>query len=167
MHAYIFESFNLPFRSALVLHDAFRHLHPEAREFTYTAANDSSSVRADRWLISDSLLYTNSAASITDLILPDHSGVATSVSPANAPRRRPELPPLMPPIIISNPAFKAFTTAQIRAFLHANPGHIALAPYKRGGNPVHTALSRAASWTNTKCTFKMRGYCFTFQDTRC
>ena len=85
VHAYTLESFNLPFRPALGLHDAFRHLHPEAREFTYTAANDSSSVRADRWLINDSLLYTNNTASVTDLILPDYSGVATSVSAANAP----------------------------------------------------------------------------------
>ncbi len=94
---------------------------PEVREFTYTATNDSSSVRAD---MSDSLLNTNSAASVTDLILSDHSRVATSVSPANVPRRRPELPPVMPLIIISNPAVLAFMTAQIRAFLHANPVHM-------------------------------------------
>ena len=111
-----FQSGLLPFQQALGLQDAFRRLHPEAREFTYTATNSSSSARIDRWLISDSLLHSISAASVTGLVLSDHYGVAVSVSPANAPPRGPGLWS-MPPAIISHPAFQAFMTAQITALL--------------------------------------------------
>ncbi len=67
------------------LQDALMDLHPEAREFTYTASNGSSSATIGKWLISDSLLHNISAASVTDLILSDHYGLAVSVSTANAP----------------------------------------------------------------------------------
>ncbi len=45
------------------------------------------SARIDRWLVSDSFLPNVSAASVTELFLSDHYGVAVSVSPANAPPR--------------------------------------------------------------------------------
>jgi len=58
------------------------------------------------------------------------------------------------PINLPHPAFKAFKTAQIRAFLHANP--------------VHTALSRADRWDQLKVHIQdaARGYCFTFHAQR-
>jgi len=91
-----FQSGLLPFQQALSLQDAFRCLHPQAREFTHTATNNASSARIDRWLGSDSLLPNVSAASVTDRILSDYYGV----SPANAPPRGPGLWS-MPPAIIS------------------------------------------------------------------
>ncbi len=125
-----FQSGLLPFQQALSLQDAFRCLHPQAREFTHTATNNASSARIDRWFISDSLLPDFSAASVTDIILSDHYEVAVSVSPANAPPRGPGLWS-MPPAISSHLEFKALMTAQIQTFLQANP--------------VTTTLSRAAS----------------------
>ncbi|KAA6416665.1 MAG: hypothetical protein FRX49_13364 [Trebouxia sp. A1-2] len=83
-----FRSGLLPFQQALGLQDAFRCLHPQAKEFTHTATNNASSARIDRWLVSDGLLPSVSAASVTDLILSDHYGVAITVSPADAPPRR-------------------------------------------------------------------------------
>ena len=115
-----FQSGLLPFQQALGLQDAFRCLHPQARESTHTATNNASSARIDRWLVSDSLLPNVSAASVTDLILSDHYGVAITVSPSNAPPRGPGLWS-MPPAIISHPAFKTLMTAQIQTFLDANP----------------------------------------------
>ena len=109
-----FQSGLLPFQQALGLQDAFRRLHPQAREFTYTATNSSSSARIDRWLVSDSLFSDVSAASVT-VMLSDHYEVALSVSPANAPARGPEFWS-MPPAIISHPIFKTFMTAQIQDF---------------------------------------------------
>ncbi|KAA6424146.1 MAG: hypothetical protein FRX49_06105 [Trebouxia sp. A1-2] len=96
--------------------DAFRCLHPQAKEFTHTATNNASSARIDRWLVSDGLLPSVSAASVTDLILSDHYGVAVTVSPADAPPRGPRLWS-MPSAIISHPAFKTLMTAQIQSFL--------------------------------------------------
>ncbi|KAA6418027.1 MAG: hypothetical protein FRX49_12027 [Trebouxia sp. A1-2] len=64
----------LLFQQALGLQDAFRCLHPQARQFNHTATNNASSARTDRWLVSDSLLPSFSAASVTDLILSDHYG---------------------------------------------------------------------------------------------
>jgi len=61
-----------------------------------------------------------STASVTDLILTDHYGVAVSVSPANAPPRGPGLWS-MPPAIISHPDFRALMISQIQTFLQANP----------------------------------------------
>ncbi len=110
----------LPFQQALSLQDAFRCLHPQAKEFTHTATNNASSARIDRWLVSESLLPNVSAASVTDLILSDHYGVAVSVSPANAPPRGPGLWS-MPPAIISHPELKTLMTTQIQTFLQANP----------------------------------------------
>ena len=81
-----FQSGLLPFQQALSLQDAFRCLHPQAREITHTTTNNASSATIDRWLVSDSLLPSVSAASLTDL-LSDHFGVAVTVSPANAPPR--------------------------------------------------------------------------------
>ncbi len=101
-----FQSALLPFQQALSLQDAFRCLHPQARDFTNTATNNASSAIIDRWLVSDGLLPNISAASVTDLILSDHYGVAVSVSPANAPPRGPGLWS-MPPAILSQPEFKA------------------------------------------------------------
>jgi len=102
-----FQSGLLPFQQALGLQDAFRCLHPQAREFTHTATNNASSARIDRWLVSDSLLPNVSAASVTDLILSDHYGVAITVSPSNAPPRGPGLWS-MPPAIISHPFFLGY-----------------------------------------------------------
>ncbi len=96
-----FQSGLLPFQQVLSLQDAFRCLHPQAREFTHTATNNVTSARIDRWLISDSLLPDVSSASVTDIILSDHYGVAVSLSPANAPPRGPGLWS-MPPAIISH-----------------------------------------------------------------
>ena len=143
----------LAHQNALGLQDAFRCLQPQAREFTHTATNNASSARIDRWLVSDSLLPNVSAASVTDLILSDHYGVAITVSPSNAPPRGPGLSS-MPPAIISHPAFKTHMTAQIQTFLHANP--------------VTTTLSRAARWDQLKVHIQdvVRGYCFTFQGQR-
>ena len=42
-----FQSGLLPFQQALSLQDAFRCLHPLAREFTHTATNNASSARID------------------------------------------------------------------------------------------------------------------------
>ena len=94
-----FQSGLLPFQQTLSLQDSFRCLHPQAREFTHTATDNASSARIDRWLVSDSLLPNVSAASVTDLILSDHYGVADTVSPANAPPRGPGLW-LMPPFAL-------------------------------------------------------------------
>ena len=51
-----FQSGLLPLQQALALQDAFRLLHPAAREFTHTATTGSSSARIDRWLVSSSLM---------------------------------------------------------------------------------------------------------------
>ncbi len=143
----------LPFQQALSLQDAFRCLHPQARELTHTATNNASSARIDRWLVSDSLLPNVSAASVTDLILSDHYGVAASVSPANASPRGPGLSS-MPPAIVSHAEFKARMTAQIQTFLQANP--------------VTTTLSRAARWDKLKVDIQdvARNYCSTFHAQR-
>ena len=88
----------------------------------------------DKWLVSDSLLSNVRAASVTDLILSDHYGVAVTVSPANAipaPRATQSFGS-MPPAVISHPAFKRLMTAQIRTFLQANP--------------KNSTLSRASRW---------------------
>ncbi len=148
-----FQSGLLPLQQALGLQDAFRRLHPQAREFTYTATNSASSARIDRWLVSDSLLPDVSAASVTDLILSDHYGVAVSISPANAPPRGPGLWS-MPPAIISHPTFKALMTAQIQAFLH--------------NHPLSTTLSKAERWDQLKVHIQdvARGYCFTLHAER-
>ena len=148
-----FHSGLLPLQQALGLQDAFRRLHPQAREFSHTATSGASSARIDRWLVSDSLLSDVSAASVTDLILSDHYGVAVSVSPANAPPRGPGLWS-MPPAIISHPTFKALMTAQIQAFLQ--------------GHPLSATLSRAARWDQLKVHIQdvARGYCFTFHAQR-
>ena len=62
------------------LQDAFRHLHPQAREFTHKAASGSSSARVDRWLVTDSLLPDIDAAKVSDLRPSDHYGVSLSIS---------------------------------------------------------------------------------------
>ncbi|DBA67627.1 TPA: hypothetical protein ACH3X2_001364 [Trebouxia sp. C0005] len=49
------------------------------------ATNSAPSARIDRWLVSDSLLSSVSAPSVTDLTLSDRYGVAVTVSPAKAP----------------------------------------------------------------------------------
>ncbi|KAA6412934.1 MAG: hypothetical protein FRX49_13766 [Trebouxia sp. A1-2] len=148
-----FRSGLLPFQQALGLQDAFRCLHPQAKEFTYTATNNASSARIDRWLVSDGLLPSVSAASVSDLILSDHYGVAITVSPADAPPRGPGLWS-MPSAIISHPAFKTLMTAQIQTFLQANA--------------VTTALSRAARWDQLKVHIQdvARNYCSTFHAER-
>ncbi len=144
-----FQSGLLPFQQALSLQDAFRCLHPPAREFTHTATNNASSARIDRWLVSDSLLPNVSAASVTYLMLSDHYGVAVSVSPPRGPGLW-----SMPPAIISHPDFKALMTAQIQTFLQANP--------------VTTTLSRAARWDKLKVDIQdvARNYCSTFHAQR-
>ena len=63
----------------LNLQDAFRCLHPQARESTHTAFINAPSARTDRWSVSDSLLPDVSAPSVTDLILLDHEGVAAKL----------------------------------------------------------------------------------------
>ena len=80
----------LPLQQALGLQDAFRHLHPDAHEFTHIATSGSSSARIDRWLVSDSLLSAVSAATVSDTRPGDHYGVTLSLSPAAAPPRGPE-----------------------------------------------------------------------------
>ena len=139
----------LPLQLALGLQDAFRHLHPHAMEFTHTATTGSSSARIDRWLVSDSLLSTISAASISDTRPADHYGVTLAISPAAEPPRGPGVW-AMPPSIISHPAFKTLMTAEIKAFLQACP--------------VSPAVSRAARWDRLKAHIQDvdRGYCFTF-----
>ncbi len=149
-----FQSGLLPLQQALGLQDAFRCLHPRAREFTHTATNNASSARIDRWLVSDSLLPNVSATSVTNLILSDQYGVAVPVSPSNSPPPRGPGLWSMPPAIISHPAFKTLMTAQIQTFLHADP--------------VTTTLSRAARWDQLKVHIQdvVRGYCFTFHAQR-
>jgi len=148
-----FQSGLLPSQQALGLQDAFRCLHPQAREFTHTVTNNASSARIDRWLVNDSLLPNVSAASVTDLILSDHYGVAVTVSPANAPPPRPWA------LVNASchhfpPCLQTLMTAQIQTFLHANP--------------VTTTLSRAARWDQLKVHIQdaARGYCFTFHAQR-
>ncbi len=104
-------------------------------------------------VVSDSLLPNVSAASVTDLILSDHYGVAVTVSPANAPPRGPGLWS-MPPAIISHPAFKTLMTAQIQTSLQANP--------------VTTTLSRAARQDKLKVDIQdvARNFCSTFHAQR-
>ena len=101
-----FHSGLLPLQQALGLLDAFRHLHPQASEFTHTATSGSSSARIDRWLVCDSLVSAVSAATVSDFQPADHYGVTLSLSPAAAPPRGPGVWS-MPPFIVSHPAFKA------------------------------------------------------------
>ena len=108
-----FHSGLLPLQQALGLLDAFRHLHPQASEFTHTATSGSSSARIDRWLVSDSLVSVVSATTVSDFQPADHYGVTLSLSPAAAPPRGPGMWS-MPPFFISHPAFKALMTAQVR-----------------------------------------------------
>ena len=115
--------------------DAFRHLHPQASDFTHTATSGSSSARIDRWLVSDSLVSAVSAATVSDFQPADYYGVTLSLSPAAAPPRGPGVW-LMPPFIISHPAFKALMTAHVQAFMQAHP--------------VSSALSRAVRWDQLK-----------------
>ena len=139
----------LPLQQALGLQDVFRHLRPDAREFTHTATSGSSSARIDRWLVSDSLLSAVSAAAVSDTRPGDHYGVTLSLSPATAPPRGPGVW-AMPPFIISHPAFKTLMTAHIQAFFQANP--------------VSPALSRASRWDQLKADVQdvARDYCSTF-----
>ena len=139
----------LPLQQALGLQDAFRHLHPQAREFTHTATSGSSSARIDRWLVTDSLLPDISAATVSDLRPSDHYGVSLSISPAAAPPRGPGVW-AMPPSIVTHPAFKTLMTAQIQAFMLACP--------------VSAAISRAARWDQLKTHIQdvARNYCSTF-----
>ena len=67
-----FHSGLLPLQQALGLLDAFRHLHPQASEFTHTATSGSSSARIDRWLVSDSLVSAITAAIVSDFQPADH-----------------------------------------------------------------------------------------------
>ena len=78
-----FHSGLLPLQQALGLQDAFRHLHPDAHEFTHTATSGSSSARIDRWLVSDSLLSAVSAATVSDTEPGDHYGVSSWEGLAN------------------------------------------------------------------------------------
>ena len=144
-----FHSGLLPLQQALGLQDAFRHLHPDAHEFTHTATSGSSSARIDRWLVSDSLLSAVSAATVSDTRPGDHYGVTLSLSPAAAPPRGPGVW-AMPPFIISHPAFRALMTAEIQAFFQANP--------------VSPTLSRADRWDRLKVDIQdvARSYCSTF-----
>ena len=148
-----FHSGLLPLQQTLGLQDAFRHLHPDAREFTHTATSGSSSARIDRWLVSDNLLSAVSAAAVSDTRPGDHYGVTLSLSPAAAPPRGPGVW-AMPPFIISHPAFKTLMTAHIQAFLHANP--------------VSPTLSLADRWDRLKADIQdvARNYCLTFHARR-
>ena len=143
----------LPLQQALGLQDAFRHLHPNAREFTHTATSGDSSVRIDRWLVSDSLLPTVRAAAVTDLRPSDDYGVSLSVSPAAAFPRGTGVW-AMPANIITHPAFKTIMTAQVQAFMLACP--------------VSAALSRAARWDQLKAHIQdvAQSYCSTFHADR-
>ena len=144
-----FHSGLLPLQQALDLQDAFRLLHPAVREFTHTATTGSSSARIDRWLVSGSLMSTVSSASVTDTKPADHYGVALSLTPSNVPPRGPGVWS-MPPFVVSHPAFKALVTAQVQAFMQANP--------------LGTALSRAARWDQLKVHLQdvATNYCCTF-----
>ena len=144
-----FQSGLLPLQQALDLQDAFRLLHPAAKEFTHTATTGSSSARIDRWLVSSSLMSTVTSASVTDTQPADHCGVALSLTPDNAPPRGPGVWS-MPPFVVSHPAFKALITAQIQAFMQANP--------------LGAALSRAARWDQLKVHLQdvATNYCSTF-----
>ena len=139
----------LPLQQALGLQDAFRQLHPQAREFTHTATSGSSSARIDRWLVTDSLLPDISAATVSDLRPSDHYGVSLSISPAAAPPRGPGVW-AMPPSVVTHPAFKTLMTAQIQAFMLACP--------------LSAAVSRAVRWDQLKAHIQdvARNYCSTF-----
>ena len=143
----------LPLQQALGLQDVFRHLHPQAREFTHTATSGSSSARIDRWLVTESLLPDVSAATISDLRPSDHYGVSMSISPAAAPPRGPGVW-AMPPSIITHPAFKTLMTAQIQAFMLACP--------------LSAAVNRATRWDqlNSHIQDVARNYCSTFHAER-
>ena len=148
-----FHSGLLPLQQALGLQDAFRHLHPDAHEFTHTATSGSSSARIDRWLVSDSLLSAVSAATVSDTKPGDHYGVTLSLSPAAAPPRGPGVW-AMPAFIISHPAFKTLMTAHIQAFFQAYP--------------VSPTLNRADRWDLLKVDIQdvARNYCSTFHARR-
>ena len=143
----------LPMQQALGLQDAFRHLHPNAREFTHTATSGTSSARIDRWLVTDSLLPTINTAAVSDLRPSDHYGVSLSVSPAAAVPRGPGVW-AMSANIITHPAFKTIMTTQIQAFMLACP--------------VSAALGRAARWDQLKVHIQdvTRNYCSTFHAER-
>ena len=143
----------LPLQQALGLQDAFRHLHPSAREFTHTATSGSSSARIDRWLVTDSLLPDVNAATVSDIKPSDHYGISLSISPAAAPPRGPGIW-AMPPSIITHPAFKILMTAQIQAFMLACP--------------LSAAVSRAVRWDQLKAHIQdvARNYCSTFHAER-
>ena len=133
--------------------DAFRHLHPDAHEFTHTATSGSSSAKIDRWLVSDILLSAVSAATVSDTKPGDHYGVTLSLSPAAAPPRGPG-DWAMPAFIISHPAFKTLMTAHIQAFFQAYP--------------VSPTLNRADRWDLLKVDIQdvARNYCSTFHARR-
>ena len=139
----------LPLQQALGLQDAFRQLHPQAREVTHTATSGSSSASIDRWLVTDSLLPDISAATVSDLRPSDHYGVSLSISPAAAPPRGPGVW-AMPPSVVTHPAFKTLMTAQIQAFMLACP--------------LSAAVSRAVRWDQLKAYIQdvARNYCSTF-----
>ncbi len=94
--------------ASLSLQDAFRCIHKRG----HTATNNAFSARTDTWLVSDSLLPSVSATSVTDRILSNDYEVAGAVSLVNAPPRGPGLWS-MPSTIISHPTFKTHITAQI------------------------------------------------------
>ena len=106
----------LPLQQALGLQDAFRHLHPDAREFTRTATSGASSARIDRWLVSDSLLQQSAQPQLQT------SGRQTTM--VSLCRSAAPLGPgvwAMPANITTHPAFKTIMTAQIEAFMLACP----------------------------------------------
>ena len=148
-----FHSGLLPLQQALGLQDAFRHLHPDAHEFTHTATSASSSARIDKWLVSDILLSAVSAATVSDTKPGDHYGVTLSLSPAAAPPRGPG-DWAMPAFIISHLAFKTLMTAHIQAFFQAYP--------------VSPTLNRADRWDLLKVDIQdvARNYCSTFHARR-
>ena len=143
----------LPLQQSLGLQDAFRHLHPSAREFTHTATSGSSSARIDRWLVTDSLLPDVNAATVPDIKPSDHYGISLSISPAAAPPRGPGIW-AMPPSIITHPAFKILMTAQIQAFMLACS--------------LSAAVSRAVRWDQLKAHIQdvARNCCSTFHAER-
>ena len=148
-----YQSGLLPLQQHLDLQDAFRLLHPTLKEITQTATTGASSARIDRWLVSGSLMSAVTSASVTDTKPADHYGVALTITPDNAPPRGPDVWSL-PPFIVSHPAFKALVTAQVQAFMQANP--------------LRPAFSRAARWDQLKVHLQdvARHYSSTFHASR-
>ena len=118
-----FQSGLLPFQQALSLHDAFRCLHPQAREFTHTATNNASSARIDRCRAAATACFQMSVQ------LQSQTVSCQNIMECHLPMHLPAVQGFGQCLLALFP-FKTLMTAHIQTFFQTNP--------------VTTTLSRAA-----------------------